>query len=387
LTRAAALPAGGAETQVLLLARALAARGHEVCLIVFEVHGASIPSRVDDVTVSVRRPYQSHQRLGKLREVASVGQAIASIDSRAVVTRIASPEVGVTGVFAKLLRRTFVYSSSSVSDFVSAQQMQSFTSETAKPEAGRQAGSSAAPSDLDFSRLARQQRDWSLFRLGIRLADEIVVQTHEQVRLCRATFDREPVLIRSIAELAPQRQSEPEAFLWIGRLVDSKRPQEFVELARSLPQACFWMVAVPAGDRSEHASHVSALAATASSTPNLKLLPPRPREDLVDLVNRAVAIVSTSDFEGMPNTFLEGWARGVPALSLAHDPDGVIERHGLGACARGSRQRFVDLAQQLWDGRLAQPNIASRCREYVLHYHSPEVVGGSWADVLGLTDR
>ena len=55
-----------------------------------------------------------------------------------------------------------------------------------------------------------------------------------------------PVLIRSIAEPASQRDHAPEAFLWIGRLVWYKRPPAFVELARALPEAKFWMVGVPA---------------------------------------------------------------------------------------------------------------------------------------------
>jgi hypothetical protein len=76
--------------------------------------------------------------------------------------------------------------------------------------------------------------------------------------------------------------------------------------------------------------------------------------------------------------------RGVPALALAHDPDGVIERHGLGAFAEGSLDRFSNLALRLWEERGDQVDVAERCRRYVLDYHSPEAIGARWLDVLGI---
>jgi glycosyltransferase involved in cell wall biosynthesis len=279
-----------------------------------------------------------------------------------------SPEVGIAAVFSKLFGRRFVYSSASLSDFVPDKQPR------------------LAP-EVDLSRLSRKDSDWKLFQLGIRLADAVVVQTEEQARLYKARSRRPPVLIRSIAEPAPQREGLPEAFLWIGRITESKRPEAFVELARSLPEARFWMVAVPASDRADHVALMTALERSAENIPNLELLPPRPREDLMHLLPRAVAIVSTSDFEGMPNTFLEGWTRGVPALALAHDPDGVIERYRLGSFADGSQERLSTLASSLWDKRRDQTDVSERCRQYVLDYHSPEVVSGRWLEVLGIHTR
>ena len=102
----------------------------------------------------------------------------------------------------------------------------------------------------------------------------------------------------------------------------------------------------------------------------------------MDLVDRAVAMVNTGDFEGMPNIFLEGWARGVPALALTHDPDNVIERHKLGAFARGSPEQLIDSARRLWEERGNQADVASRCRRYILEHHSSENVSVQWQEVL-----
>jgi glycosyltransferase involved in cell wall biosynthesis len=379
---AASFPAGGAETQVFLLARALAERGCKVCLVVFDLPGIAIPSSVGDVDISVRPPYLAHERLGKLRETANIYKAISDVDARVVVSRIASPEVGVAGACAKVLGRRFVYSSSSISDFVS-----DTSRRAAEPPCGhsRAADTHArGKEDLDFSQLSRTRRDWRLFRLGVRLADEIVVQTEEQARLCQTHFGRSPVLIRSIAEMAPQSDRDPEAFLWIGRLVASKRPHEFVELARSLPHARFWMVAAPAMQPRAQTELMAEVARSAAAVPNLELLAPRPRRQLMELVDSAVAVVSTADFEGMPNIFLEGWARGVPALTLRHDPDGVIERHCLGACAHGSSEVLIDHALQLWKNRRNRTDFGARCRRYIYEHHSPGAVSRRWQQVLGI---
>ena len=69
-----------------------------------------------------------------------------------LVQRIAGPETGLLGLLSRLRRRRFVYSSASVVDF-------------------------------DFARLRPGAIRLWLFRFGIRLADEIVVQTTEQVEL------------------------------------------------------------------------------------------------------------------------------------------------------------------------------------------------------------
>lgn len=351
LARGATTATGGAETQIFLLARELARRGSRVRLLVFDVPGTVIPAEVEGVAVAVRPPYRARQRLGKVRETLSLGRAVLDAEADVVVARSAGPDIGLTGMFARRSGSRFVYSSANVVDF-------------------------------DYVRLSPKRRDRVLFRLGVRLADQIVVQSPEQVRLCEQAFGRSPVLIRSIAEPAPQRELEPEAFLWIGRLVWYKRPLAFVELARALPHARFQMVGVPVEHR-ERRELVAAVEREAAGVPNLELLPQRPRQELLDLVERAVAVVNTADFEGMPNVFLEGWGRGVPSLSLAHDPDGAIERHRLGGFAHGSQERLVELADRLWQQRQDQSEVAERCRRYIREFHAPDVIAAGWQEVLG----
>jgi glycosyltransferase involved in cell wall biosynthesis len=238
---------------------------------------------------------------------------------------------------------------------------------------------------VDFDSRSPARRRWIAwaFGVGVRLADRIVVQTAEQARLCQDRFERDPVVIASIAEPAPQQSCRPDLFLWIGAPTDHKQPLAFVELARAVPEARFVMVVGEARPY-ERAAGEADLAKAAAGLANITLLPSRPRTELASLLDRAVAVVSTSRSEGMPNVFLEAWARGAPTLALNHDPDGVIERERLGGCAHGSPARLAELARELWEQRDHRAELAARCRRYVGEEHAPEHVADRWEAALAL---
>jgi glycosyltransferase involved in cell wall biosynthesis len=341
---------GGGETQVLLIARLLAQRGLRVCLCTYDMAGADIPARVDGVDIALRPEYVRNGRKARLREALTLVRDLLALDAGVYVTRIASYHVGLVALAARLRGRRFVYSSAHVLDF-------------------------------DFARFSPPLRDRVLFRLGLGLAHAIVVQTQEQAELCRRWLRRKPVLIRNVVEDAEPASGSRDTFLWIGRAVWYKAPLKYVELARELPEARFVAVCPP-GPRTEDLTEE--LHAAAADVPNLEILPPRPRRELLPLLDRAVAVVNTSDYEGMPNATLEGWARGIPALTLAHDPDGLISRLGLGEFASGSWPAFVAAARRLWADRSDGTAISTRCLEHVRDEHSPDAITDAWLRVLRL---
>jgi glycosyltransferase involved in cell wall biosynthesis len=267
------------------------------------------------------------------------------------VQRAAGPTTGAVALLARAKRSRFVYSSANVVDFA-------------------------------FERLERSSSRLWLFHLGVKLASAIVVQTQEQVDMCRRRFGRDPMLIKSIAEPAPAGEVDPRAFLWVGRAADYKRPEAFIDLAAAVPEARFWMVLVTAGEQDKELARK--IVQRCRGVPNVELLEPRPRTELMQLIDCAVAMVNTAEYEGMPNVYLESWARGVPALSLLHDPDGVIERESIGMFADGSPERFAAQARQLWHTRRNQSELRRRCRDYVAREHTPDHVVDRWMEALGL---
>ncbi len=343
---------GGAELQTALLASELASRGMRVAIIVFPLGDPVVPDE-PRLTVLERARHAGRAGLiGHFLEAERMWRALHRADARVYVVRTGTPSVGLGALFCSVHRRALVFSSAGINDFTFQ----------------------------DFA--ATPWRRLRLYRYGIRGADAVVVQTQEQIDLAREEFPDLPRVVEIPSFVKPPEPGggEPEAFVWISRLVPDKRPLRYVELARALPEARFRMIAVEGNQTPPELS--ASLRAAAGLAPNLELLAPRSHAETGKLLTRSVAAVSTSRHEGMPNVFLEAWARGVPALSLDVDPDGRIAGCGLGVAAGGSWERFVAGARELWEGRHSRAALSERTRAYVNRVHSKASVGDRWAAVL-----
>jgi glycosyltransferase involved in cell wall biosynthesis len=345
------LSPGGAETQVLMLAAALARRGARVAIVTYG-SACELPLVVDGVDIHVRpRPKRGCGLVGKVRETFLIWRSLWTVPSKTIVFRCAGVDLGVIALYARLARRRLVFASASIMDF-------------------------------DYRELEPNRLYRLVYDLGARLADSIVVQTEEQVAPCQAAFRRRPVVIKSIRPTASPQRGIPLAFLWVGRLVSYKRPLEYVALARALPDAKFWMVGVPTPHQESDRLLARTVLEQARRVPNLEVMSPRPHKELQSLMARAVASVNTGEFEGMPNVLLEAWSRGVPALVLSYDPDGVVRNHDLGLLAHGSREKFATLASELWTTRNNRADISQRCRTYIRTNHAPEIVANQWLRIV-----
>lgn len=332
---------GGAELQAFYLARALAERGLRVAHIVTDVPALRQPGSQVDLVRQIPRTGGPRGT----RSLPSIWEALSRTDASVYVQRSAGAATGVVGAFARAKRRRFVYSLSSAADL----------------ERGLLPPAHAAIKEA-----------------GLRLADRVVAQTEEQFSVAARRLGPRARLVRSFCE--PREVAvTAEMFLWIGGLIDYKNPVPYLELAERVPEARFLMVATPRPGWEELAAEVKARARL---LPNLELMGPRPRRELLALYARAVAVVGTSTFEGFPNTFMEAWACGVPALSLSVDPDGVIGRHGLGAVAGGRIEVLAELARAHW-GRRADPTGGTAAKEYIYREHHPAVIGDAWMDLIG----
>ncbi len=346
----------GAERQMVLLAQTLSERGFRVAQIVWPMADpAPLPN--DRLTLVERAPLLTRRgRLGPLREAAETWRSLARADATVVVVRKRQGALPIAALFCLLRRRRLIFSAANNSDFL--------------------------PEQLRSGRPRLR-----VYKLSLRLARAVVVQSEEQASLARSAFPalRRVVRIPSFAEAFPHLERErrrPSAFIWVGRVVENKQPLRYLELARALPEAQFVMIPVP--DISEPDSPLlPVVRAAPAETPNLRVLDPLPHAQVVELVASSVAVVNTtSRMEGMPNTFLEGWAAGVPALTFEFDPDGVIARNGLGIAAGGSWERFVSGARELWESREQQDEFAQRTRAYVRDVHSLDAVGHRWSAVI-----
>lgn len=340
---------GGAEVQATMIAHALKAKGLRVAHLVYPVPE---PRRVtaSSPTLVERSEWKGDRRLGLLAETGAIWRCFERADAEAYIVRGSGGHVIAASTFCRARRRRFVFSSSSELDF-------------------------------DFARPDRNPRMLQVYRGSLRLAARLALQTERQRELARRALPHsDPVVIPSFAEPAPGAISAGEYFLWVDRLVEYKLPDRYVELAEALPEARFRMVASPMSETP--AGMAERIEAAAERLPNLELLPSRPRGELLEEMRHAVAVVKTSRIEGMPNGFLEAWARGVPVLSLNVDPDAKIASNDIGVVAGGSMERLIEAAASLWRDPELRTEIGERARRFVQDVHSPEAVADRWVALL-----
>jgi len=249
-------------------------------------------------------------------------------------------------------------------------------------EAGGASESAAGAHDLDFTFDGAPGTHGPPSRAALRRTDAIVTQTQQQLALAQAALGKDHLVttIPSFVEPVPPAEHKPEAFIWIGRLAPYKQPLEYVRLAEALPDRQFRMVFMEAQDPAP--SVVAELRAAAERLPNLELLGRVARRRVLEVIERSFAVVSTSTHEGMPNVFLEAWARAVPVLSLQCDPGGQIARQNAGLVAGGSRAELVRNAGSLSQDPALRGQLGANGRRYVNAAHDPTLVADQWMLVL-----
>ena len=113
---------------------------------------------------------------------------------------------------------------------------------------------------------------------------------------------------------------------FVSRLDRLKRPELFLQLARSFPEVRFVAAGV-----SRNPVYGQFLREQASSLPNLSMpgfIDPFDSDDFTGLLGRSWILANTSPKEGLPNVFIEAAAHRCAILSSV-DPDGFTTNYGV----------------------------------------------------------
>jgi glycosyltransferase involved in cell wall biosynthesis len=159
-----------------------------------------------------------------------------------------------------------------------------------------------------------------------------------------------------------------------------KRADLLIEIARRLPQVRFVVCGGPTTFLSPPGygeQMVSALRAQ----PNIEYLGKVAPDKSIEIITNASLLLSTSDEEGFPSTFLEAWAGGTPVISLKLDPDSLIQKHQLGAVP-GSIENTVRAIAEMMESPGLRDEIAVRSRQYIASTHTGKAVAQQFQQAI-----
>jgi glycosyltransferase involved in cell wall biosynthesis len=334
---------GGAEVQQRMLARLLAREGYAVSVVTLD-YGQPERAVVDGVTV--HKTFRGQAGLPVLRflhpRLTATWRALKAADADIYYVRSASMLAGVVAHFGRRHGRRSVYAAASDADFVPGH------------------------------RQIRYARDRWLFGHGLRTVDYIVVQSEAQRAACRAQLGREATVIPSGYEPpAHARIGGGELVLWVGRVLPDKRAELFLELAGRLPHRQFVLVGGPGGDE----AYYRRIRTAAERYPNLHCTGFLPLAEAEAWFDRARVLVNTSLYEGMPNTFMQAWARGVPTVASV-DVGAPVQRV-FGEAAEGAAE-----IERLCADEAHFALASRRCLKHFHEAHSPEAILERYAAVF-----
>ena len=340
---------GGVERQTAIMARWLAARGHQVSVLIWD-QGAGAVREVDGIRLISICPSNSGWPLFRLihPRVTGLMRAMRAADADVYYHNCAEALTGVIARWARAHGKKFVFSVASDSDV-----------------------------DPRLPEMGRSYERW-LFRTGLKRAHRIFVQTARQQRALAASFGVEGKVLpmpcpgpeESAFDLA--RPAGPPRVAWVGRIDTMKRLEWLLDIAERMPDIQFDVVAANMGVALQHphlAGYATQLRQRAGSMANVAWHGTVPHEKLAEIYRAALCLCCTSTYEGFPNTFLEAWSQGRPVVS-SFDPDGLIQSRQLGAYATQAGE-FVAAIRNLVQLPEAWHEQAQRSREYFLSTHAP----------------
>ena len=200
---------------------------------------------------------------------------------------------------------------------------------------------------------------------GYYLVDGVVAQLRQQTG--QLPIKREIVIANSVDASAEPFAWKRPFVIWAASIKQSKNPERFIELARSLQDAPVDFLM--AGEIVHRRYHE--LIAQAASLPNFHYLGAKTYRELNGMIRQARLLVHTCEPEGFPNILIQAWMQGKPTVSLYYDPDQMIAQHRLGCCSGTFAQFQTDVRRLLTDDELCA-TMGQRARQFAEARFSPE---------------
>jgi glycosyltransferase involved in cell wall biosynthesis len=334
---------GGAEVDLYYLATELAKDSNFEIKFIVADYGQKDIEVIENVTVIKSLNFSSNILSGLIRTWSALKRADADI----YFLKCASPGVPVVAAFCKLHHRIFLYRLASMLESNGIYIKQ-------HPVLGR------------------------LFAVSLRRAAMVFAQNSADKENLTKTLALSSQMIPNGHPLTwVQQQQHKDTILWVGRDEDVKRPERFLDMAKSMPDVRFTMIC----QTLNNSGYYQGIVEQAGKIANLEFIRHVPFNQIDAYFQRAKVLVNTSDSEGFPNTFIQACKARTAILSYNVNPDGFLDTCKCGLCCNGDVSRLTyNLRLMLENNRYEE--FGANARKYVELNHDVNKIAGEYKTIF-----
>jgi glycosyltransferase involved in cell wall biosynthesis len=353
---------GGAEVQAWLLAKQLAKSGHQVTYIAENLNNSS--KKIETIE-GVEIHWIPNRYYFDILNHSIYYKTLKQISPDIIVHRYTSLYTGIIGKYAKLHNIHFIWICTD--DGIPfknhfRQLQQRILKRTPKNLITKFITQS-------YASIRDRYKNY-----GMKYVTHPCVQNQDQYNFLLKNFGLKGFFFHSGHEKPKSIQpANPPLILWVGNLGPRKRPEIFIELAKQCSQLNlhFRMVGT-------HPDKALLDKLFADKSTNLEWKGALPLEETLAVFDQASILVSTSTYEGFPNTFVQAWLRGIPVISFGINPNQVVTKHNLGKIVNSipeAQQAIIQLSNDTSTER-------ERIKQYAQQHHSIESVEKRFWEIL-----
>lgn len=330
--------AGGAEVQQSIIIMELDQRKYDVSVITSDYGQPDLVRMKRNIKIyKCRNPSGRMKFIRKFHPFStSIWKLMKRVDADIYYQRAPSMITGVIAYFCKKNRKKFIYSMAHDKD-----------------------SSAKMTSRYNFLSM---MRDVSLFKYGLLNADAVICQNQYQKDMLKKNFNIDGIIIKSANKVVKKTKNNRNDILWVGKIINWKHPEIFVEISKSLSRYHFVLVGAAKDEEALNKFRIE------TSNKNIDVVGFVPYSKIDSYFDNAKIFVNTSESEGFPNTFLQAWSRGTPVISSV-DPSDAIKNNGLGYFCKDIDD-FKDRIQFLLKNKKEYSRISHACKVYFEKNHS-----------------
>lgn len=204
------------------------------------------------------------------------------------------------------------------------------------------------------------------YRYGLRKATTVLAQNQYHIDLL---LQKQHIIAYQLPNsfqlpLVVELPKERKTNLWVGRAVDWKRPDRFIELAKHFPTESFTMII-----NEQDANVLDNIEQMASAFKNIHIIKNVAFSDINNYFKQAKLFINTSEAEGFPNTFIQAAMYSCPILSYNVNPDDMLTKHKIGWFADNNPKRLLQLFAEIIDDEEARLAYGKKARHYIEQHH------------------